>query len=240
MITIQTMNKIEGRILFNFLAADLENTQQVMEASGGHTVPGIVSTDFGTAAEAGEMIAQLKKAAPIVSVGLGGGGDLSMWSKVIDIALLSNPGHINQPFHTSAYAQGVLHQAGFPQYVNGLVAPTGKPGMVKLASGSEMEVELFVELAAMMNIVSIKVMPVKGLEHLDELVYIARAAAKQGIYGIEPAGGIHAGNISELITALLHTDIPLVMPHVFGNTIDPLTGKTLPEKVREVVENAVK
>jgi 2-dehydro-3-deoxy-phosphogluconate aldolase len=237
--TIQSMEKIKDRLLFNFLASGADNAEQVMEAARGFAVPGIVSTDFAATAEAAARVAELKKAAPVISIGLGGGGDLTMWSKVIDIALLSNPGHINQPFHTSGYAQGIFRQAAMPQYINGLVAPSGKPGIVKLAGGREMEVELFVELASMMNIVSIKVMPVQGVAHLEELVHIAKVAARNGIYGIEPAGGIHAGNIRELVSALLATDISFVMPHVFGNTIDPVTGRTLPEKVEEVVRNVL-
>ncbi|MBN2981866.1 oxo-acid lyase [Cohnella algarum] len=236
MTSIQKLGKIGDRLLFNFLALDKRNAEEVMEASGGYAVPGIVSTDFATPEEASARVAQLKEAAPIVSVGLGGGGDTSMWRKVLDIGLASDPGHINQPFHTASYAQGMFDKAGVAQYVNALIAPTGQKGVVRLANGSEIDVDALLELAAMMNVVSIKVMPVKGLDHLDELVYIAQAAARRGIYGIEPAGGIHAGNVRELVAALLRTDIPFVMPHIFGNTIDPGSGRTLPEKVEEIVK----
>jgi 2-dehydro-3-deoxy-phosphogluconate aldolase len=235
---MRTMKKINDRLLFNFLAFDKKNAADIMEAANGYVVPGIVSIDFETASEAAEKVAELHEITPIVSIGLGGGGDTSLWRKVVDIALLSNPGHINQPFHTTSYTKGILDQAGSPQFVNALIAPSGKLGIVKLADGKEIELGVLLDMAVLLQMESIKVMPMQGLQHIDELVHIAKEAARRGIYGIEPAGGIYAGNIRELTVALLDTDIPFIMPHIFGNTIDSKTRRTIPEKVKEIIRNA--
>ncbi|GFZ78787.1 hypothetical protein GCM10008018_25410 [Paenibacillus marchantiophytorum] len=237
---MRSTKKLHDRLLFNFLAFDKKNAEDILEASEGFSVPGIVSTDFETVSAAAEKVDELRQVAPIVSIGLGGGGDTSLWRKVIDIGLIANPGHINQPFHTSSYAQGVFDQEGIPQFVNALIAPSGKLGIVKLADGKEIQLGHLLDMAVLLNIQSIKVMPLQGLQHLDEIVEIAKEAACRGIYGIEPAGGIHSGNIRELIAALMKTNISFIMPHIFGNTIDPLTRRTIPAKVREIVEIATK
>lgn len=234
-VDIQNKDKIQDRILFNFLAYDRTNTEEILEASRGFAVPGITASDFDDLQLAAARVKDMKEVSPVVSIGLGGNGDTTMWQRVLAIALASDPGHINQPFERSAYVRGVLDHARKPQFINALVSPTGKVGIVQLASGIEMEVDQFVALAKSQGIESIKVMPVKGLQHLQELVEIARVAARQGIYGIEPAGGIDASNIKQIVTEVMQTDISFFMPHIFGSTIDSATKRTIPKKVKEIV-----
>jgi 2-dehydro-3-deoxy-phosphogluconate aldolase len=235
-MSLTKLKKFEDRVLFNFLAFSRENAEQVMEASRGYVVPGIVSTDYEDIKLAVAKVKELKEVSPVVSIGLGGSGDTRMWRKVLDIALESDPGHINQPFETSPFATGVLTQAGIPQFCNALITPTGEVGKIQVTNGKKYDVNEFIEICALLGIQSIKVMPVKGIQHLDELVYIADTAARNGIYGIEPAGGIDETNIKELVSRLLGTGIHFIMPHIFGSTIDKKNRRTIPEKVEEIVD----
>ncbi|WP_066309491.1 KDGP aldolase [Bacillus sp. FJAT-29814] len=231
---LRKLNKLDDFLLFNFLAKDRENAEEILEAGQGFVVPGIVSSDFAMIADGIKKVAELKEVAPVVSVGLGDNGNPANWDKVLDIAAGSNPGHINQPFEKSSYSRGFLKAKGLDQAVNGLVSPARKVGYVKL-SGMEMRVEDLVDLAVSMGVESIKFMPLKGVTHLEELVYLCRVAAEKGIVSIEPAGGISADNIVAIVDAVRETGIPVFMPHIFGSTIDKNTGRTIPEEVAKIV-----
>ncbi|WHX40356.1 KDGP aldolase [Mesobacillus sp. AQ2] len=233
---LSKLKKIDDFLLFNFLAKDKENAAEIVEAGEGYVVPGIVASDFEKIEDGIAKVNELKEAAPVVSVGLGDNGNPANWDKVLAIAAGSCPGHINQPFDKSSYSRGYLKALGQDQTVNALVSPSGKPGTVKLATGLEMTVEDLLDLASAMQIESIKFMPLKGIQHLDELVYLCKAAAEKGITAIEPAGGITADNIKEIVNAVKDTGIPVFMPHIFGSTIDKETGRTIPEEVIRILD----
>ncbi|MCP8617338.1 KDGP aldolase [Salirhabdus salicampi] len=228
-------NKLHDFLLFNFLAIDEENAIDICEAGNGYIVPGIVASSYVNIEVAANKVKELKTVSNCVSIGLGGGGDVTNWAKVMEIAEQSDPGHINQPFEKASYVKGYLQGRGVPQVVNGLISPTGEVGIIQLSSGVRMKVEEFMEVAHYIGIESIKVMPVKGKTHLHELVYITKVAAKQGIRAVEPAGGIEARNIKAIVDGIKNTGIELFMPHIFGSTIDKETGKTIPEKVKQIL-----
>ena len=228
------LNKLDDFLLFNFLAKDKGNAEEIIEAGAGFIVPGIVSSDFDSIEAGIEKVKELKEAAPVVSIGLGDGGNPENWEKVLKIAAGSDPGHINQPFEKSSFSRGYMQGIGLDQAVNGLVVPSGKAGTVILA-GIEMKVEDFIDLAVSMGIESIKFMPLKGRTHLEELVYLCKVAADKGILSVEPAGGISADNIVEIVDAVRDTGISLFMPHIFGSTIDKHTGRTIPSEVSKIV-----
>lgn len=228
------MKKLDDFMLFNFLARDRDNAEEIMHAGAGFIVPGIVSSDFDNIEAGVEKVRELKEVAPVVSVGLGDGGNPENWEKVLKIAAGSDPGHINQPFEKSSFSRGYLHGIGHEQVVNGLVSPSGNVGTVML-SGVEMKVEDLMDLAVSMGVVSIKFMPLKGTAHLEELVYLCKVAAVKGNLSVEPAGGISADNIGEIVQAVRGTGVSLFMPHIFGSTIDKQTGRTLPEEVSRIV-----
>lgn len=226
--------KIDNFLLFNFLAKDKQNAQEIIEAGEGYIVPGIVSSDFENIEDGIKKVTELKTAAPIVSIGLGDGGNPANWEKVLKIAEGSSPGHINQPFEKASYSLGYLKAKKMDQVVNGLVTPSGKIGFVRLGI-LEIKVEELIDLALSMGIESIKFMPVKGTEHLEELVYLCRVAAEKGIKGIEPAGGISSANIVQIVNAVKETGISMFMPHIFGSSIDKKSGRTIPEEVAKIV-----
>lgn len=229
------LKKIDDFLLFNFLAKDLQNANEIIEAGEGYIVPGIVSSDFERIEEGIQKVVELKESAPVISIGLGDGGNPDNWEKVVKIAEGSNPGHINQPFEKSSYSRGFLQAKGLDQTVNGLVSPAGKIGFVKLGK-HEMKVEDLVDLALSMGVESIKFMPLKGTVHLEELVCLCKTAAEKGLIAVEPAGGISADNIVEIVNAVRETGIPVFMPHVFGSTIDKETGRTIPEEVAKIIK----
>ena len=233
-MSLYNLDKLDDFLLFNFLAKDKENAAEILEAGAGYIVPGIVSSDFESIEAGIEKVKELKEIAPVVSIGLGDGGNPENWEKVLKITAGSNPGHINQPFEKSSYSNGYLQGIGLNQVVNGLVSPSGNVGTVKLA-GVEIKVEDLVDLAVSMGIESIKFMPLKGTVHLEELVYLCEVASEKGILSVEPAGGISSENIVEIVQAVRETGISLFMPHIFGSTIDKQTGRTLPEEVSKIV-----
>lgn len=230
------LNKWQDFILFNFLAKDKENAEQVMEAGKGFVIPGIVAADYENVSDGARKIEELKTVTNIISIGLGGSGNPVFSTRVVEIAARSNPGHINQPFENTTYAKGYLEAKGVPQIVNALVKPSGKPGTICLDSGHEIKVEEFVEIAKATGIESIKFMPLKGETHLDELVYLTKIAAEKGIRGIEPAGGISSTNIKQIIHAVKEIGIEFFMPHIFGTTIDTKTGRTLPNEIVKIIK----
>jgi 2-dehydro-3-deoxy-phosphogluconate aldolase len=235
-MNLTKLKKIDDFLLFNFLAKDKQNAEEIIEAGEGYIVPGIVSSDFENIEDGIKKVEELKEVTPVVSIGLGDNGNPGNWRKVLEIAEGSNPGHINQPFEKSNYSRGYLQAKGLDQTVNGLVAPAGKVGFVKL-SGMEIKVEELVDLALDMGIEAIKLMPLKGTTHLEELVYLCRVAAEKGITAIEPAGGISSDNIAEIVHAVRKTRIPIFMPHIFGSTIDKETGRTIPEEVAKIIQS---
>ncbi|SFB00069.1 conserved hypothetical protein EF_0839/AHA_3917 [Lentibacillus halodurans] len=228
--------KWHDKFLFNFLAHDADNAAAILEAGSGYVVPGIVSDHFTSVDDAVDKVNELKKVSNVVSIGLGGGGNADNWRKVLRIAVASEPGHLNQPFETASYSQGYLDRGNLDkQVVNALVKPTGEVGKIQLANaGSTMDVEAFMDIAASLGIESIKMMPVHGTEHVEELVYLTRIAQAKGIRGVEPAGGINVTNIGEIMAGVKDIDIEFFMPHIFGSAVDHETGKTIPEKVRAI------
>lgn len=227
------LERFEERLLVNVLAEDEKNAAAVLEAGDGYVVPGIAAADFPEIDGAVERVLSLKKAAPAVSVGLGGGGSFREWERVLKIAERARPEHINQPFEKAPFVQGYLAAEGIHPVINALVSPAGEIGKVRLATGMEMEAERFLDLAAALGIVSVKVMPVNGLAHLEELVFIAEAAAKRGIRGIEPAGGIKSEHLPVLYQVLKKTKIELIMPHIFGDVLAG-KGRSDPAKVENL------
>lgn len=228
-------DKLYGKFLFNYLAKDMKNAADIMEAGGGYVVPGIASDQYNLINDAIKKVQELKTITKTVSIGLGDGGNTENWKKVLDIAIGSNPGHINQPFETASYTRGFLDGKGKKQLVNALVNPTGEKGKIQLANSKKViNVDEFLEIATSIGIESIKLMPVNGIDHLDELIYLTEMASVYGIKGVEPAGGINLNNIKQIIDGVKNIDIEFFMPHIFGSTIDPKTGETIPDAVKEI------
>lgn len=229
------LEKFAGQLLVNVLAKDEQNAKEIFEAGEGYIVPGIAAADFPQIDDAIETVLSLKKAVPAVSIGLGGGGSFAEWKNVLDIAVKAKPAHINQPFEKAPYAKGYLAAKGVEVVINALVSPTGQIGKIRLATGAIVRVEEILDIAKALGILSIKVMPVGGLDHLDELIYIAKEAAKRGIRGIEPAGGIKIDHLPKMFQEIQKTNIELFMPHIFGDVLQS-KGQSDPLKIRRMMQ----
>lgn len=224
--------KLHEKYLFNFLAKDAKNASDIMEAGAGYVVPGITSDQYKSIEDAILKVEELKTVASTVSIGLGGGGNTGNWKRALEIAAASSPGHLNQPFETASYSKGYLAEK--EQLVNALVKPTGKVGKIQLAnSGKVFNVEQFLEIASCLGIESIKLMPINGTVHLDELIHLTEKAQIYGIKGVEPAGGINLTNIKDIALSVKNIEIDFFMPHIFGAAMDSDTGETIPEIARE-------
>src|SRR5690625_1841332 len=94
--------------IINFLVKNKKNAKKILEAGDGFVVPGIVAADYEDTAAGAKKVKELKEVTDIISIGLGGGGNPQYAERVVEIASLSDPGHINQPFEKAAYSRGFL------------------------------------------------------------------------------------------------------------------------------------
>lgn len=229
------VQKLHGKFMFNVLAFNRKNTADIMEAGRGYMVPGIISEHFKSVPEAVQRVKELQSVTQEVAVGLGGGGEFSNWKKALDISVATNPKHLNQPFEKAAYAKGFLDsQQVTGQIVNALVWTTGEVGKIRLSTGPVIDVEAFLEMVVALGIESVKLMPVHS-GNLDELIYLTKKAAECGVRGVEIAGDIDKGNITDMIAGIKPIDIEFFMPHIFDPLVDRETGETSPEEIKQLM-----
>lgn len=234
-----------GRLLFNVLAKDAKNAKEIWEASEGYAVMGIVLKDYPSIEEACDVALRIKEIAGMVSVGLGG-GDPSQWMRVVEAALRTDPGHVNQVFPATGYTIGALETKGLEDnVVNALVGPSGTPGQVVLSTGPLSEkalTEAVVPCDAAFRMIkeiggrAVKAFPVQGDKRLGELSVIAKATREAGIGILEPTGGITIGNVESLLRTCLSGGPEMIIPHVHSSIISKETGRTDPAKVAELVK----
>jgi len=227
-------NFYKGRVAVNFLAKDPKNAKDVYEAMDGNAIIGLLSSKFPTSKEAIEMGQAYLEEIPVLSIGLGN-GDPKQWHAVAEIASALDAGHANQVFPAAGYTKGMLDAKKCQHtFVNALVRPTGKPGIVEISTGPEsqeeskalVEVETAIAMLKEVGVSSVKFFHMKGLTHLDELKVVAEASAKLGMPVIEPTGGITPENVAEIVKVCLDAGVDRVVPHIYGAVIDKESGLT--------------
>lgn len=232
-----------GRIALNLLAKNAENAREVWDATGGHVLVGVMLADYATVEDAAAQLNSLMQAVPVASVGLGA-GDPKQWQRVVDTALLTNPGHVNQVFPAAAYTVGALRARGLEQnVVNALITPSGTPGKVLIGTGplsqsapaAEVACETAAAMLAEMGVDSVKFFPIKGDARLDEVRAMAKAAAGAGIRIFEPTGGIGISNVARVVEAVLEAGSEIVIPHIYTAIVDPATGLTRPHEAEALM-----
>lgn len=229
----------KDRIVLNLLAKDPKNAQEVYEATEGHVLIGLMLKQFASATEAAPVAKAFLEVLPVISVGLGA-GDPHQWSKVVEAALLTNPGHINQVFSAAAYTVGALKAQGLhhDNVVNALVSPSGQPGQVIISTGPlsqnlppvQVSCEAAATLLAEVGVDSVKFYPVGGDQRLEEVAAMAKAAAAAGIPIFEPTGGLTVKNVARVVETCLQAGAQVVIPHIYTAIVDPDTGLTKPEE----------
>ncbi|EOI06424.1 hypothetical protein UAY_00475 [Enterococcus moraviensis ATCC BAA-383] len=235
-----TPNYLEDRICLNVLANSVENAKNCYEAAEGHIVLGVLSKNYPTDAAA---IEDMKKYAAetnnALSVGLGA-GDPNQSQMVSRISKDLQPQHVNQVFTGVGTSRALLGQND--TIVNGLVSPTGKVGIVNIATGplssqapaGEVTIETAIRLLQDMGGSSIKFFPMKGLAHIEEYKAVAAACAKYDFY-LEPTGGIDLENFEEIVQIAVDAGVKKIIPHVYSSIIDSATGDTKPEDVKTLL-----
>lgn len=237
----KTPNFLADRICLNVLANSVENAVECYKAADGHVVLGVLSKNYATDESA---IADMKlyQAATenALSVGLGA-GDPNQSQMVSRISGELQPQHINQVFTGVGTSRATLGQE--ETVINGLISPTGKVGMVNIATGplssqlpaGEIPIETAIALLKDMGGSSVKYFPMNGLAHKEEYEAVAKACATSG-FMLEPTGGIDLENFEEIIQIAIDAGVKKVIPHVYSSIIDRETGNTNPKDVEVLYE----
>ncbi|WP_410013350.1 2-dehydro-3-deoxy-phosphogluconate aldolase [Sodalis sp. RH24] len=231
-----TPNYYRDRVCLNVLAGSKENARAIYEAAEGHVLVGVLSKNYPDVPSAVEdMRAYAALIDNALSVGLGA-GDPNQSAMVAAIAGVLQPQHVNQVFTGVGASRALLGQTD--TLVNGLVSPTGRPGLVKISTGplsarspdGIVPVETAIALLKDMGGSSIKFFPMGGLDHLDEYRAVALACARHDFY-LEPTGGIDLDNFAPILQIALDAGVKRIIPHIYSSIIDKETGNTRPQDV---------
>lgn len=233
-------NFYRDRVCLNVLAGSKENAQEIYAAAEGHVLVGVLSKNYPDAASA---VTDMREYAALIdnalSVGLGA-GDPNQSAMVSEISRQVQPQHVNQVFTGVATSRALLGQQD--TVVNGLVSPTGTPGLVKISTGplsskapdGIVPVETAIALLKDMGGSSIKYFPMGGLQCRDEYIAVARACARHDFW-LEPTGGIDLDNFSEILQIALDAGVSKIIPHIYSSIIDKVSGNTRPDDVRQLM-----
>lgn len=234
-------NYLEERICLNVLANSVENAKECYEAAEGHVILGVLSKNYATDEAAIEDMQRYQAATNnALSVGLGA-GDPNQSQMVSRLSQVLQPQHVNQVFTGVGTARALLGQN--ETIINGLVSPTGTPGLVNIATGplssqaapGIVPIETAIALLKDMGGSSIKFFNMKGLAHLEEYQVVAKACAANDFY-LEPTGGIDLDNFAEILQIAVDAGVQKIIPHVYSSIIDKTTGDTKVADVKTLLD----
>ncbi|GEO46460.1 2-dehydro-3-deoxy-phosphogluconate aldolase [Companilactobacillus kimchii] len=234
-------NYLENGICLNVLANSVQNAKDCYQAAEGHVVLGVLTKNYPSDEAAIEDMKLYKNEINnAVSVGLGA-GDPKQSSMVTRVSKVIQPQHVNQVFTGVGATREALGQ--HETIINGLVSPTGKVGLVNIATGplssqtpaTEVPIETAISLLKDMGGSSIKFFPMKGLTHEEEFKAVAKACAEND-FDLEPTGGIDLDNFEEIVKIAVDAGVKRIIPHVYSSIIDKETGDTRPEDVAKLYE----
>ncbi|MES5862145.1 2-dehydro-3-deoxy-phosphogluconate aldolase [Lacticaseibacillus paracasei] len=231
-----TPNYYKNRVALNVLAGSIQNAEDIYQAAEGHVVVGVLTKNYDTDEAA---IEDMKKYQAVtqngLSVGLGA-GDPNQSAMVSRVSKVLQPQHVNQVFTGVGTSRALLGQND--TVINGLVSPTGKVGIVNVATGpkssqkaaAEVPVATAIALLQDMGGTSFKFFPMGGLKHEEEFRAVAKACAAEG-FNLEPTGGIDLDNFEAILQIALDAGVKQIIPHIYSSIIDKATGLTRPEDV---------
>ena len=236
-----TPNFYRDRVCLNVLAGSKANASAVYEAAEGHVLVGVLSKNYPDVPTA---VADMREYAALIDTARSGGrgaGDPNQSAMVSAISAEVQPQHVNQVFTGVGPSRALLGQN--ETVVNGLVSPTGTPGMVKISTGplsskapdGIVPVDTAIALLKDMGCSSIKYFPMGGLKHVEEYKVVAEACARNDFW-LEPTGGIDLQNFSEILKIALDAGVKKVIPHIYSSIIDKASGDTRPDDVRALLE----
>lgn len=241
----QKFDFLNQKLVFNCLAKDIQNANEVYEAGEGHIAIGLLSTRHATIEENVAEVTKFQEVVPLISIGLGGGSP-KQWRMAAHIAAQTDPGHVNQVFPASGYTLGLMEGHGCQHtLVNALISPTGTVGKVKINTGvhsDSLDDPVDLEMALLMlkdiGLNSVKFFHMKGTTYLNYLRAVAEGCTSVGIDMIEPTGGLNPENIGDVIEVCLESGVKYIMPHVYSSIIDKVSGNTKPEEVSKMLQTA--
>ena len=228
-----TPNYYKNRVALNVLAGSVDNAKDIYEAAEGHVVVGVLTKNYATDEAA---IEDMKKYQAVTANGLSvglGAGDPNQSAMVSRVSQVLQPQHVNQVFTGVGTSRALLGQN--ETVINGLVSPTGKVGIVNLATGPKSSQKPAAEVPVEMGGTSFKFFPMGGLKHEAEFRAVAKACAAEG-FNLEPTGGIDLDNYEAILQIALDAGVKQVIPHVYSSIIDKATGLTRPEDVAKLWE----
>ncbi|RND34579.1 2-dehydro-3-deoxy-phosphogluconate aldolase [Lacticaseibacillus paracasei] len=234
-----TPNYYKNRVALNVLAGSIQNAEDIYQAAEGHVVVGVLTKNYDTDEAA---IEDMKKYQAVtqngLSVGLGA-GDPNQSAMVSRVSKVLQPQHVNQVFTGVGTSRALLGQND--TVINGLVSPTGKVGIVNVATGpkssqkaaAEVPVATAIALLQDMGGTSFKFFPMGGLKHEEEFRAVAKACAAEG-FNLEPTGGIDLDNFEAILQIALDAGVKQIIPHIYSSIIDKAIGLTRPEDVAKL------
>nr|WP_314264351.1 KDGP aldolase family protein [uncultured Moellerella sp.] len=232
-------NFYQDRVCLNVLTGSHQNAKEIYQAAEGFVVIGVLSKNYADLTSAiADMRLYAEENQNAISVGLGA-GDPNQSTMVSQISQIIQPQHVNQVFTGAPISRALLGQK--ETFVNALVSPSGTLGQVKISTGplssqapdGIVPIETAIEMLKDMGASSIKFFHMQGLTHKAEYAAVAKACAKQDFY-LEPTGGIDLDNFSEILQIALDAGVKKIIPHIYSSIIDPTTGNTRPEDVRQL------
>lgn len=234
-------NYLDNGICLNVLANSVQNAKDCYDAAEGHVVLGVLTKNYSSDESAIEDMKKYQVAINnAVSVGLGA-GDPKQSSMVTRVSKAIQPQHVNQVFTGVGATREALGQN--ETIINGLVSPTGKVGVVNIATGplssqtpsTEVSIETAIALLKDMGGSSIKFFPMKGLTHKEEFKAVAKACAEYD-FDLEPTGGLTLDNFEGIVSIAADAGVKRIIPHVYSSIIDKETGDTRPEDVAKLYQ----
>ncbi len=233
-------NFYRDRVCLNVLAGSKDNAREIYAAAEGHVLVGVLSKNYPDVASA---VADMREYAALIdnalSVGLGA-GDPNQSAMVSEISRQVQPQHVNRVFTGVGASRALLGQN--ETVVNGLVSPTGTPGLVKISTGplssrapdGIVPIETAIALLKDMGGSSVKYFPMGGLTCRDEYKAVAEACARHDFW-LEPTGGIDLKNFAEILHIALDAGVSKIIPHIYSSIIDKVSGNTRADDVRQLL-----
>lgn len=231
----------QDKICLNVLAKNIENAKEIYEATEGHVVVGLLSSNYDSVELAVEDIHKYKEEiGGAISVGLGAGNP-NQWQMVAHICKETEVEHVNQIFPAVGYTRACAKSEN--TFINCLVNPTDEIGYVNIATGplSSKQQPVKVHLSSAITLIkemggnSVKYFPMQGLKNVEQFKEIATICAKEN-FPLEPTGGIDLENFEEIVTIAIEAGVQKVIPHVYSSIINKTTGKTNVEDVEKLFQ----
>jgi len=237
---MEHINFYQKRVCLNCLTNSIENAREIVEATEGHVVVGLLSANYSNVDDAISDMRKYQKAVDNnISVGLGAGNP-KQWRAVAEISGQIKPKHINQIFTAGGYTRAKVGEAAF---INSMVAPSGVIGQVKISTGPLSEnmkpalvpIETAIAMAKEEGADSLKYFPMGGLKAIEEYEAVAKACAKYD-FNLEPTGGIDLTNFKAILEIAVNAGVKKIIPHVYSSIIDKESGNTKIEDVKALYE----